>query len=141
MVSDTMLYNEMVISDTDMYFNWGSSVLDLKAQISKRILILNLSAGVGASYGWSHAGGGITGSTVTVDGAAITPAQIDAISQLAGVDVDTDGVDVSSKISGGSFRIFGGAGLNLWLLKLDLGLLYAVPSNTLGGSLNVRLQY
>ena len=140
-VSDSIIYNDMNIRDTEMYFDWGSSVLDLKAQISKRILILNLSAGVGASYGWSHAGGGIRGTTVDVDGYAVDSVIIDTLSDLAGVDIDTDGVDVTSDVSGGSFRVFGGAGLNLWLLKIDLGLLYAVPSNTLGGSLNVRLQY
>ncbi len=140
-VSDVPGLNTMNIRDTEMFFDWGSSVLDLKAQVSKQILILNLSAGAGVSYGWSHAGGGITGSTVDVDGVEITSDQIDLISQLAGVDVDTDGVTVDSDVSGGSFRFFGGAGLNLWLLKIDLGLLYAVPSNTLGGSVNVRLQY
>lgn len=140
-VSDSIIYNNMNIRDTEMYFDWGSSVLDLKAQVSKQILILNLSAGAGFSYGWSHAGGGITGSTVDVDGQEVDSSIISTLGDLAGVDIDTDGVTVESNVSGGSFRFFGGAGLNLWLLKIDLGLLYAVPSNTLGGSVNVRLQY
>ena len=78
-VSDVPGLSTMNITDTEMFFEWGSSVLDLKAQISKQVLILNLSAGAGVSYGWSHAGGGITGSNVDVDGVEITSSQIDLI--------------------------------------------------------------
>ena len=47
----------VALVDSDMSYNWNSSVFDLKAQVSKKLLILNLSAGAGYSFGISKAGG------------------------------------------------------------------------------------
>jgi hypothetical protein len=54
----------------DLGFSWESHVIDLKAQISKKLLLLFTPyAGVGASYGRSRAGGGLyTNMDVTKDG-------------------------------------------------------------------------
>lgn len=129
------------LEDSDMNFNWSTNVMDFKAQVSKKLLILNLSAGAGYSYGFSTAGGGLTAANVKVDGTTITDSQIAQIEQATGLSVDADGLNVSSDINGGSFRLFGGVGLNILLLKVDLGLVYGLPSQSLGMSANARIQY
>jgi len=140
-ISSTGAGNNLNLTDSDIYYNWSSNVLDFKAQVSKKLLILNLSAGAGYSYGFSTAGGGISAGTVDVDGTKINQTQIDQIVALTGVPVDTSGLSVSSDNNGGSFRLFGGVGLNLFILKIDLGVLYGLPSSTVGMTANARIQY
>ncbi len=140
-ISSTGAGTTLALTDSDVYYKWSSNVFDIKAQASKKLLILNLSAGMGYSFGVSQAGGGITSGTVQVDGTTISDAQIQLIEQMAGVSVDTSGVDVMSKNNGGSFRLFGGVGLNLFILKIDLGVLYGLPSQTVGLTANARIQY
>ena len=140
-ISASTPWNQLTLSDSDVFFKWNSNVLDFKAQVSKKLLILNVSAGAGYSYGFSSAGGGISSGTVQVDGMTISDAQITQIEQLTGVSVDTSGVSVISDNNGGSFRLFGGVGLNLFILKIDLGVLYGMPSNTIGMTANARIQF
>jgi len=140
-ISGDTPWSELTLSDSDVFFKWNSNVLDFKAQVSKKLLILNVSGGMGYSYGFSTAGGGISSGTVQVDGMTISDVQIEQIKDLTGVTVDTSGIDVMSKNNGGSFRLFGGVGMNLFILKIDLGLLYGMPSNTLGMTANARIQY
>jgi len=74
-------FNYLVAMDSpEVGFNWQSHVIDLKAQISKKLLLLFTPyAGVGASYGRSRAGGGLyTGTTVTKDG---SPSGINELNQ------------------------------------------------------------
>jgi hypothetical protein len=140
-ISGTGTGTELVLSDSDMYYKWSSNILDFKAQVSKKLLIMNLSAGAGYSYGISEAGGGISAATVTVDGHEITQSEISQLEDATGVSIDDGGLSVMSKINGGSFRVFGGVGFNLFVLKLDVGLLYGVTSQTMGMTTNVRIQY
>lgn len=65
-------YNYSIAMDApNIVFNWESHVIDVKAQISKKILLLFTPyIGVGASYGRSRAGGGVEAVLdVTKDGA------------------------------------------------------------------------
>lgn len=129
------------LKDSEMNYNWSTNVMDFKAQVSKKLLILNLSAGAGYSYGFSAAGGGLSAANVYVDGTPIDDADIALIEQATGLSVDPDGLSVLSEVNGGSFRLFGGVGLNIFLLKIDLGLVYGLPSQSLGMSANARIQY
>lgn len=115
--------------------------MDIKAQVSKKLLFLNLSAGAGYSYGISKAGGGLTASNVSVDGTLIDDGQITQIEDLTGLSVDPDGLSVLSEVNGGSFRVFGGVGVQIFILKVDLGVVYGLPSQSLGLSANARIQY
>jgi Family of unknown function (DUF6588) len=127
-------------------FQMESNVIDAKLQISKSLLIITPYLGVGYAYGWSKAGGGISG-TVNYDGSPITPAQITAIEEAfaaAGYDAPTvsaDGFVVSKASTGGSFRAFGGLSVNLFILKLDLNAMYNVNTESLGASANVRIAF
>ena len=131
----------VALVDSDMSYNWNSSVFDLKAQVSKKLLILNLSAGAGYSFGISKAGGGVSAATATLDGSPIDDADIQALEDATGFTFDKDGFSVLSSVNGGSFRVFGGVGLNIFILKIDFGVVYGLPSNTLGATTNVRIQY
>ena len=132
--------NELVVSDSDMLFDWSANVFDFKVQASKKLLLLNLSAGLGYSYGITTAGGGITNGSVSVDNVTITDEQIDQLEDLTGVSIDKEGVMISSDVNGGALRLFGGVGLNFPLVKLDFGLNYGLATGTMGLTSNVRLQ-
>ena len=127
-------------------FQMQSNVLDAKLQVSKSLLIITPYLGVGYAYGWSNAGGGVSG-TVNYEGSPITPAQITAIEDAfaaAGYDAPTvsaDGFIVSKASTGGSFRAFGGLSVNLFILKLDLNAMYNVSTASLGASANVRIAF
>jgi hypothetical protein len=66
----TSFYNYSIAMDTPkIAFNWESHVIDVKAQVSKKILLLFTPyLGIGASYGRSRAGGIEAVTTVTRDG-------------------------------------------------------------------------
>jgi hypothetical protein len=140
-VNNTVNVGGMVVGgSSDLAFEWQASVIDLKAQISKGLFILTPYLGVGASLAIAEAGGGLDG-TVTVDGGAPSQADIDAIEAFTGEDFDPDeGFFVTSSENGWSFRVYGGASVNLWILKADLTLMYNLVSGSFGGSIGARLQ-
>ncbi|MDC7232106.1 MAG: hypothetical protein PQJ58_02650 [Spirochaetales bacterium] len=140
-ISDTGVGSTLSLRDSDVNYNWSSNVMDFKAEVSKKILILNLHAGAGYSYGFSKAGGGLTASNVYVDDTQISDDQIDQINAATGMSIDPNGLSVLSEINGGTFRLFGGVGLNIFILKIDLGAVYGVSTDTLGLSGNIRIQY
>lgn len=128
------------VTDPDVTFDWKTSVIDLKAQISKSFLILTPYFGVGASLAVAEAGGGLD-AQVLVDGAPADPADIADIEEALGDDFDPDeGFFVSSETNGWAFRAFGGLSVNLFVLKLDLTGMYNFSSGTLGASLSGRVQ-
>lgn len=140
-VSSTGAGNDLVIDDSDMLFDWNVNMVDLKVQASKKLLILNLSAGLGYSYGTTSAGGGITNGTVSLDGTTLTDADIQTIEDATGVSVGNKGILIDAKNNAGSLRVFGGVGLNIPIVKIDLGLNYAIPAQTMGISGNARIQF
>ncbi|RKX85543.1 MAG: hypothetical protein DRP58_05700 [Spirochaetes bacterium] len=140
----------LYFGDPDARFQMDSNVLDAKLQISKSLLIITPYAGVGYSYGWSNAGGGVVGSVRYNDGTGehdITADDIAAIEQAfadAGYDAPTlsaDGFLVSSDSVGGSFRAFAGLSVNLFVLKLDLNAMYNVDTASFGGGVNARIAF
>ncbi|MBF9019001.1 MULTISPECIES: hypothetical protein [unclassified Oceanispirochaeta] len=140
-ISGTGAGTTLSLEDSDMNYNWSTNVMDLKAQVSKKLLFINLSAGAGYSYGFSTAGGGLTASNVYVDGTLIDSTQISQIEDATGLSVDPNGLNVLSEVNGGSFRLFGGVGLSIFILKIDMGVVYGLPSQSLGLSANARIQY
>ncbi|TVQ38733.1 MAG: hypothetical protein EA384_08360 [Spirochaetaceae bacterium] len=113
----------------DAFLEWETSVIDLKAQISKSFIILTPYAGFGAAYGVSSAGGGLKGNFSNTDEL-----------EDAGIDVDGKEISVTSNVSGWSFRLFGGTSVNIMLLRLDLGLGYDILGENFVGTVGARVQ-
>jgi hypothetical protein len=131
-------------SDPAVNFNWYTNVIDLKAQVSKSLLIFTPYLGLGGSYGISGAGGGLT-STLLEGGTAVSQEQISEYNDLleaAGSDVrlSQQGFLVQAGANGWSFRAFGGASINLLIVRLDLTGMYNFTSGDFGGSVGVRVQ-
>lgn len=136
----------LAFEDPDLAFNWGASVIDLKAQVSKEVLILRPFAGFGASYSTAQAGGGLR-SRLLKNGVPVTQGEIDAIEDQfadAGVAIPEldaeEGISVVSDVSGWGFRVFGGLGFNILLLKMDLSLGYDFLGQNLQAALGARVQ-
>jgi len=127
------------MSSADMVYEWNANVIDIKAQVSKKLLIFTPSVGLGYSYGFAQAGGGMN-ANILIDGSAPTQSDIDAIEAATGMTLDDQSVRILSSADGGSFRAWGGLSVNLFVLKLDLNAMYNLTSQSLGGSLNARIQ-
>jgi hypothetical protein len=99
------------------------------------------TVGISAAYGISTAGGGLN-STVSYQGSApngITDVQ--AVFANLGYTVPTaQGVTVNSAVTGWSLRAFGGVGLSLLFLDVDVTGSYNIVTGSLGGGVNVRIQ-
>ncbi|MFP4382648.1 MAG: hypothetical protein ACLFSE_01280 [Spirochaetia bacterium] len=136
---------DLSLTDPNLRFEWESSVIDLKAQISKKILFITPYAGVGASVGLSTAGGGLH-SELLLNGDPITEeeiAQIEAAFEDAGQDppdLSSLGLIVDSGVNGWTFRVFGGFSLNILIAKLDVGAVYDFIGGYWGGSIGARIQ-
>ncbi|MFP4430215.1 MAG: hypothetical protein ACOCW6_02270 [Spirochaetota bacterium] len=128
-------------ADPDLSMNWGASVFDLKAQVSKKILILRPFGGVGLSYAVSQVGGGLS-SDVTYTGGSIEDAKQDLIDAGFPVpeELDQTGINISSAVNGWGFRVFGGLGFKILLLNLDVGLGYDILGENVQAALGARMQ-
>ena len=133
--------NSIDITDGDLAYEWSTNVIDVKVQASKKILILTPSVGLGYSYGFSTAGGGID-SDIKVNGSSDpTQTQLDAIEAITGMEISDSSLRITAEDNSGSFRVWGGCSVNLFLLKLDLAAMYNLTSQNLGASLNARVQF
>ncbi len=128
-------------ADPDLAMNWGASVFDLKAQVSKKILILRPFGGLGLSYATSQVGGGLS-SDVTYTGGSIEQAKQDLIDAGFPVpdELDQTGINISSAVTGWGFRVFGGLGFKILLLNFDLGLGYDILGGNIQAALGARMQ-
>jgi hypothetical protein len=131
-------------TDPSVNFEWNANVIDLKAQVSKSLLIFTPYLGLGASYGFSSAGGGLE-SSLLIDGTEPTQAEIDDYNELLeaahqDVVLSDEGFLVQTDANGWSFRTFGGVSFNLFVVRLDLTGMYNFTSGDFGGSLGVRVQ-
>jgi hypothetical protein len=126
---------------------WDTHVLEVKAEISKTLLIFTPHVGVGGLFSFgSHAGGGLS-SVLYYDGSPATQADIDAINAAflaAGEtppDLSTTGFIVEKAAPvGWAGRVFGGLSINLLVVRLDLNAMYSFPGNSYGASANLRVQ-
>lgn len=143
--------DSLSMSDPDLRFNWRSSVVDLKAQVSKQFVVVTPYAGLGTSVGISSAGGGLESELQYSDDGGtyenVSQSEIDQIEQGfedAGIDTpDLDaeqGISIGSSVDGWAFRAFGGVGFNLLALRLDVGLGYDILGRNLQGSISGRFQ-
>ncbi len=136
------------LQDPDVYLNWEASTIDLKLQVSKNLLILTPFIGVGAAYGESTAGGGLQTDVLIGPGFnPISDAEIQQIKDYYALigepvpDLSTKGIIVTSDAKGWAYRVFGGIGLNVFVLRLNLNGMYNLTSGALGASINGSIQF
>ena len=119
-------------------FNWGTSSLDLKLQISKSFVFITPYLGFGASKGWSKAGYSVK-TTITDSEGNLDAAM--AIAEGFGInDLSDNGFSSEKVFDGWSFRAFGGFSINITFLKIDITGLYNIRDNKYGTSLGFRVQ-
>ncbi len=129
----------LTLSSPTLAFNWQSSVIEAKAQLSKKILILVPTIGVSAAYGISTAGGGLN-STLSYTGPN-SLATVQQVFQTLGYTLPSaTGIAVSAASNGWAFSAFGGLGISLLILDLDVSANYNILTGSLGGGVNVRIQ-
>ncbi|HUX50458.1 MAG TPA: hypothetical protein VMW73_06650 [Spirochaetia bacterium] len=139
-------YN-ITLTQPDLVFAWDSKVFDAKIQVSKHILIFTPYVGLGASYGISSAGGGLS-STLLINGSTPTPAEISAIQQGLKYlnngqtfDFTSQGILAYAAANGFGARFFGGMSIDLLILHLDLNAMYDFVGKSYGAGLNFRIQF
>jgi len=130
-------------TDPDLVFSWDTHTIEAKAQASWNALIFTPSIGIGAAYGISNAGGGLSSAMVySEDGtpnANLTDLQ-DAFAYYGYPAPTATGIEVVSDANGWSFWVFGGTAINLFFVKIDLSAMYNFLNGDYGGSVNVRVQ-
>ncbi len=127
---------DVVLADPAFFMDWSANVFDFKAQVSKGLLVIEPTIGLGMSIASAGLDAGFEG-TVDVQTGGVSAA--DLVSS-AGVDVAPTGLTVSSDESPIAFRVFGGTSINLALLRFDIGLMYNINSGAFGASLGSRIQ-
>ena len=132
------------MEDPSVEFNWAANVVDLKAQVSKNLLIFRPYAGVGAAIGFGRAGGGF-------ESALVSPGQdeIDAINEAAEAlgsedtipDISDLGFSLSAPMPADwAFRAYGGIGISILIVKLDIMVMYDFIGSNFGGNIGLRVQ-
>ena len=159
-------YNISMDESPEIGFNWESHVIDLKAQISKKLLLLFTPyAGVGASYGRSRAGGGLyTDMSVKKDNEDSSLEEMNEDIQAAeemykeyeelfgdtdptadienfSIPEELNGIVVNEWTNGWGFRAYGGLSINLWFIKIDASVMYDILGKSLGAQVGLRLQF
>jgi hypothetical protein len=131
---------------------WDTHTFVGKIQASKNLFLFTPHIGLGAAYGVSNVGGGVSSSVeYDPDGgvpnfAPITQTDIDFIVNAlttAGQpvpDLSSDSILVTSSADGLSFWVYGGTAINILFIKVDLSAMYNFLSKSYGGAVNVRVQ-
>jgi len=131
---------DVILSDPKLDFDWAANVIDLKAQVSKSFLIIEPHFGLGAAFGGAETNAGLKSTVRAEDATSGTAVDIAALESLAGISLTEAGVSLGTDVSTFSLRAFGGASLNLVILRLDLGMMYNLTSGSLGGTVGARIQ-
>lgn len=136
----------LTVMAPELAFTWETHTIVAKLQASKNLLVFTPHLGLGAAYGISEAGGGLS-SDVTFTGGDISDPAVqqelkDALAAAGYTvpDLDSDGILISSGANGYSFWVYGGTAINILILKIDLSAMYNFLSKSYGGAVNVRVQ-
>ena len=127
------------LTSPDLYLDTQTKVVDFKAQASWKALIFEPSIGLGVSYGISEVSAGAESRLYKNGSTPLSTTEIDALSVL-GFDVDETSLGFTKKVKAFSYRLFGGIGLNLAVIRLDLGLMYGMNSGSWGATFGGRIQ-
>ncbi len=136
-------------TDPELFLEWESTVFDLTAQASKRLLVFQPFIGAGLSYSTSRVGGGVS-SALEVDGTEWNDLsdpqrqQIqNALAQSGAGEFNLTNNEFGFLAAQEAFniRVFGGLGLRLFMLNLDFGASYELGSGSLGAQIGTRIQF
>ncbi|TVR88141.1 MAG: hypothetical protein EA428_12230 [Spirochaetaceae bacterium] len=131
----------VVLTDPKLEFEWSSRVLDFKLQASKRFFVITPYLGLGASYAWSEAGGGVKSSLDVQNISGGESAEdVKAAIRNQYPQFDTDGFAVTSDVTGFGLRTFGGFSFNVLIARLDFTLMYDFLGQNLGATTGARIQ-
>jgi hypothetical protein len=130
-------YGDIGLSDAELVYAWEAKVLDLKLQASKGLLFFRPYAGLGYSYSMATAGGGFN----AVVSSTLTDAELELLQEAYGLEIEDNSFLINSEANGHSFRAYGGVGINLLLLRLDLNVLYGFQTKTLGGGITASIGF
>lgn len=136
---------ELTITSPELTFAMQTSTFVGKVQASWDLAILTPHLGIGAAYGLSKAGGGLS-SDVLYNGSPMTATDIENIKDLLATkgytidELDTTGISISSDADGYSFWVYGGTAINIVFISIDLSAMYNIVSQSYGGAVNVRVQ-
>ncbi len=134
--------HELVFTDPDLFFAWDTHTIDAKAQASWNALIFTPHIGIGAAYGISKAGGGLSSTLAYNTDSGATLSDLQAALEGAGYgQLSADSLEVLSEANGWSFWVYGGTAINILILKIDLSAMYNFLNGDYGGSVNVRVQF
>jgi hypothetical protein len=135
------------LQNPSLNFNWKTLVIDLKAQASWDLFFVTPYIGAGGSYGlYSEAGGGMN-SKVLYGPDEITEDEIEMIKaacKAAGQpvpDLSVEEIIVYAETPPAwSIRAYGGVSLNIFVIKLDIMMMYNFAGGGFGTSVNLRAQ-
>jgi hypothetical protein len=137
---------DLVLSNPSLQMQWSTNVLDLKVQVSKKLIFITPYLGAAASYSFGAQASGEVQSSMMYGGSPLTQTMINNINayyQSQGqTPPDLSSVGIKASASNGAgfdFRAFGGLSFELFILYLDLGGAYDISTGAFGGSVNVRL--
>ena len=127
----------ITLNSPNVNLNWSTRSLDFRVQVSQSFIIVTPYLGLGASYAWSRAGYEVRANvTGDID-------RVDDFLRAQGLDgMNVRDAGISSNISNNAFglRVFGGASLNLAMIRLDITGLYSFLDGNYGASLGIRFQ-
>jgi len=132
------------LSNPSLDMQWSTSIIELKAQVSKKIIFITpyLGGAVSLSFG-SQAGGGLTASLL-YDGHAPTPTDLAVLNQASGgaYNITGQSISVTSDLPATfDFRAFAGLSFDIFFFYIDLGAAYDFSTSALGATLNVRVAF
>jgi hypothetical protein len=133
-------------TDPEIEYFWQANVLDLKAQVSKNILLFTPYAGAGASIGFGKAGGAV--NSTLQSNPTLSPDDIEQINtylEQQGLEtlpkLGENGFSITANMTNGwAFRAFGGVSINLLVLKIDISGMYDFLGQNYGLTLGTRIQ-
>lgn len=147
-VNDGSGLHTLKLKNPDLGIDWSTNVIELKAQVSKKLIFITPYLGVAAALSFgASASGGVT-SQLLFDDNPITKQQIKDITQYYEAQGDTppdlSSIGITGNAENGTgfdFRAFGGVSFNLFILYLDLGMGYDFSTGAFGASLGARIAF
>jgi len=133
------------VENPTLYADWETDIpLEFQAQGSIRLLFLRPFLGAKVSGFETDIETGLHGDVVDQDGQELDSDLESQALSAAETSIHETGIGYrpidSDAITGTSFRIFGGLGVNLWVINADLGASYDVPDGPLGVQLTGRIE-
>ncbi len=138
---------DIILTDPQLEYFWQSNIIDITAQVSKKLLLFTPYVGFGGAVGFGSAGGGFTADLTTTPN--LTAEQLDEVNDLLEESGEgtlprfgENGFDVTAEMPAGwAFRVYAGTSINLLLLKIDVTAMYDFIGENLGVTIGTRLQF